>query len=83
MNHKGWHKSMVHFAFIYCSSPLNNQAILYDGNDIHFYDRVLNTIWSHHIHYFTLKVGKSVYNQPNDNGTKVKLNNLHDNAIMN
>ena len=64
-----------------CSSPLNPQALFYDGYGRNFDDRALNILWSYHIQYLILKSGDSVHDHKNDNGKKLNHNNLYGNAI--
>ena len=82
MDHDRWIKSMSHLSSICCSSPLNTQLILYDGRDVHFDDRSLNILRSHHIKDFILKVGEYLHDQPNNNGPNLNLNNIYNNSRM-
>ena len=79
----GWVKYMAHFASICCSSTFNPQLLCCDIHVSSFDDRALDILKSHHIHYFFLKTGGSVHDQTNNNGPKLKLNNLYCNARMN
>ena len=82
MDHNRWIKYMSHLSSICCYSPLNTQFLLYDCHEIHFDDRALNILRSHHIKYFILKACEYVHDHPNDNGPNLKLNNMYNNAIM-
>ena len=55
---------------------LTPQVIFYDGHVSNVYSRVLNVLWNQHIKYFMLKVGNSVHDNPNNNGSKLKLDNI-------
>ena len=83
MDHDGWHKSMSHFSFMCFTSPLNPQVLFYDGYGSHFDDRSLKILLKHNIQSFIIKAIYYVYDQQNDNGPNMKLNNLYGNAIMN
>ena len=73
---------MSYFTSGCCPSTLNIQVLFYDSHYIHFYYRSFNILKSHHIHSFTLKVGDSVNDQPNNNGPNLNLNILYGNVIM-
>ena len=83
MDYVGWLKPMDNLSSMCCSSSLNTQVLLYGGHSRNFNDRLLNILWSHHIHYFILKAGDSVHDHPNNNGPNLKLNNLNGDTIMN
>ena len=74
---------MAHFLSICFSYPFNTQLILYGDYDIHFGNRALDILQSHHIQDFILKGGDLVHNQPNDNGPNLKLVNMYGNSRMN
>ena len=80
MDHDGWHKFMSNFPSVCFSSTLYPQVLIYGGHDRYFYYRALGILLKQNIHYFILKVGDSVHDQPNDNGPNMKLNNLYGDA---
>ena len=46
------------------------------------YIKSFDILQRHYIHYFILKAGDSVHEHPNNNGPKIKINNLYGNAGM-
>ena len=64
MDHDGWHKSMSHFKFMCCSSPLNHKVLFYGVDDSHFGDRELDIIHIHNIQFFIFKAGDYVNDHP-------------------
>ena len=83
MDHDGWHKSMSHFKFMCCSSPLNHKVLFYGVDDSHFGDRELDIIHIHNIQFFIFKAGDYVNDHPNNNCPNMKLNNYYGNERMN
>ena len=57
--------------------------LFYDVHDIHFDDRALDIIRKHSIQYFILKSGDYVHDQPNHNGTNMKINSFYGNSRIN
>ena len=74
---------MAHLSSMCCSFILNPQVILYDGHARDFYDRLLNTLWIHHIQNLILKASNYVHDQPNEYGPNFILINLDGNTRMN
>ena len=69
----GWMKAMNLFSSTCGASKLNPQVLFFDDHDSHFYDRAKHLLRSQHISSFILKAGDSTNDQPNDNGTNLKL----------
>ena len=65
-----------------CSSTLNTEVLFYDIHDSYFDDSALKILRSNHIESFILKAGEYVNEQSNDNGQKLKINNVHVNERM-
>ena len=77
MDRDGWIKAMTQLSNICGASPVNNQILLFDGNDSHFENHALTQMKIKNIQPFILKVGDSINNQTNDNGPNSKLKALY------
>ena len=67
---------------VWLFSP-QSQVLFYDGHVIHFDNRKLKILQSHHIRAFILKPGDSVHDCRSDNGPNMQLNKLYENSGMN
>ena len=77
MDRDGWLKAMTQFSNICGASPVNNQILLFNGHHSHFDDRALAHMQNKNIQPFILKVGESINDQPNDNGSNSTLKALY------
>ena len=68
---------MTHLSNLYYSSPVKNNILLFNGHASHFGDHTLRQMMYRNIQPFARKAGDSTINQPNDNGTNVKLKYLY------
>ena len=66
-------KAMSLFSRTCVYGKMNPQVLFFDGHYSHFNDRATHILQSHHISTFILKAGDSTNDQPNDNGTNLKL----------
>ena len=76
MDYNRWLKDTSNFYSMCRYSILNYQVILYDGHFINFDNRAIEILQSYHIQDFILKSSDSVHEQPNNNGTNLKLKKL-------
>ena len=65
MYRDGWLKAMTQFSYICGSSPVNNQILFVDGQNIHFDDSDLTQMQGKSIQTFIFKAGDSINDQPN------------------
>ena len=72
-----WLKSMTQFSNVCGASPVNNQILFFDGHDSHFDKCTQRQMKCKNIQPFVVKSGKSINDQPNDNGPNAKLNSLY------
>ena len=79
----GLMKAMMNFKTVCVANKLNQQVLFYDVHEIHFDNRAINILCSHHIKPFVLKAGDSGNDQPNYNGPNLNLKGLYGQAIMN
>ena len=67
---------MTQFSNICGTYPVNNQILLFDGNDNHFNDGALRRMVYKNIQSFVIKSGDSINDQPNYNGPNDELKSL-------
>ena len=82
MDHYGWLKYMSHFSSMCFYYPLNTQVLFYDEHIRYVENSKFNILWFHHIQAFIRKVGDSVPDHINNNGSNLKLNNMYGYARM-
>ena len=68
-----WLKSITQSSNLCGASPVNNQIILFYGNDSHFGDSALIHMEHQNIQPLVMKLGDSVNDQINDYGFNSKL----------
>ena len=77
MDRDEWLKATTKFYNICGASPVNNQILLFGGNDSHFNDHALTQMKTKNIQPFILKAGDPINDQPNNNGPNSKLKSLY------
>ena len=77
MDRYGCLKATTQLSNVCSTSPVNNQIILFDGNDSHFDKCTLRKMKYRNIQTFLLKAGKPTNEQADDNGPNSKLNSLY------
>ena len=76
MDRDRWLKSTTQFSNVCSASPVRN-IFLFNGHNIHFYDREILHKEHRNIQPLILKLGDSVNNHTNDNRPNYKLNSLY------
>ena len=80
MDRDRWLKSITQLFNICGTSLVSNQIFFFYGHDIHFDDHTPIHMDHQNIQTFIMKLGDSVNEQPNYNGTNSKFKSLYNEA---
>ena len=64
---------MKDFSSVFRYSPINPEVLFYSGHNIHFDDREINALQSHHIQILILKTDDYVNYHSNNNGKNLRV----------